>query len=99
FRMHFGIAMAHLVARRFDDACAWAEKAYRDMPNFTVAAAAIAAGNALAGRIDEGRRAMQDVRRLDPGLRLAGLAACIHFHNPEDAAVFADGLRKAGLPE
>jgi TolB-like protein len=99
FRMRAGVAMAHLIAGRFDAARTWAEKAFRDVPLFGLAAAAIAASCALAGRMDEARRAMVDVRRLDPGLRLATLGEWLPFRRPEDAALFADGLRKAGLPE
>ena len=99
FRMQTGIAVAHLVSRRFDTACTWAEKAFRDVPTFVLSAATIAASCALAGRMEEGRRAMRDVRRLDPGLRLANLDKWLHFHRPQDAAVFADGLRTAGLPD
>ena len=99
FRMQTGIAMAHLVARRFDAACAWAEKAYRDAPFFVLSAAAIAASCALAGRMDEAQRAMRNVRRLDPALRLASLDEWLPFQRPEDLATFAEGLRRAGLPE
>jgi tetratricopeptide (TPR) repeat protein len=99
FRMQAGVAMAHLMAKRFDAACVWAEKAFRAMPLFGLAAAAIAASCALSGRMEEAQRAMADVRRLDPTLRLAKLDDWLHFHRPEDAALFADGLRKAGLPE
>jgi hypothetical protein len=42
---------------------------------------------------------MLDVRRLDPSLRVSTLDAWIHFQRPEDGTLFADGLRKAGLPE
>ncbi|WP_395646376.1 winged helix-turn-helix domain-containing tetratricopeptide repeat protein [Terricaulis sp.] len=98
FRMQTGIAFAHLIARRFDKACAWAEKAHRDVPDFMLAAAAIAASCALAGRLPEAQRAMADVRRLDPALRLSTLDAWLHFRRPEDAALFADGLKLAGLP-
>lgn len=99
FRMQTGVAMAHLMARRFDAACAAAEKAFRAMPVFTLAPAAIAASCALAGRMDEARRAMRDVRRLDPELRLATIDEWLPFRRPEDSALFADGLRMAGLPE
>jgi TolB-like protein len=99
FRVQTGVAMAHLMARRFDDACTWAEKAFRDMPRFALPATAIAASCALAGRMDEARRAMADVRRLDPTLRLNGLDAWLPFERKEDLALFADGLRRAGLPE
>jgi hypothetical protein len=91
--------MAHLLARRFDTACAWAEKAYRDVPLFVLSPCAIAASCALAGRMEEARRIMQDIRKLDPALRLSRLDDWIHFKHPEDAAIFIDGLRKAGLPE
>lgn len=99
FRMQTGIAFAHLIAKRFDQACAWAEKAYREVPSFMLAAAAIAASSALAGRVDDARRAMADVRRLDPSLRLTMLDRWLHFRRSEDAALFADGLRIAGMPE
>jgi TolB-like protein len=99
FRMQSGIAMAHLIARRFDAACSWAEKASRDVPFFVLAAAAIAASCALAGRMDEAQRAMQRLRRFNPALRLASLDAWLPFRRPEDLAIFADGLRQAGLPE
>jgi TolB-like protein len=99
YRMQAGMAAAHLFAGRFDDASAWAEKAYRDLPSFLMAAAVVAASPALAGRIDEGRRAMDDLRRLDPMLRISGLKDWLSIRRPEDLAVFADGLRRAGLPE
>jgi hypothetical protein len=49
--------------------------------------------------MDDARRAMADVRKLDPTLRLATLDKWLHFHRTEDAALFAGGLRMAGLPE
>lgn len=99
FRMRVGIAMAHLMAKRFDEARIWAEKSFRDVPTFALAPAVIAASCALSGRMDEARRAVADIRRLDPGLRLSTLDAWLPFGRPEDLALFADGLRKAGLPD
>lgn len=99
FRMRVGIAMAHLMAKRFDEARAWAEKSFRDVPIFALAPAAIAASCALSGRINEARQAVDEIRRLDPGLRLSTLDKWLPFHRPEDLALFEDGLRKAGLPD
>ncbi len=99
YRMQAGMAAAHLFAGRFDDASAWAEKASRDLPSFLMVVGVIAASHALAGRIDEGRRAMDRLRALDPTLRISNLRDWLSIRRPEDVAVFADGLRRAGLPE
>jgi TolB-like protein len=99
FRMQAGMALAHLVARRFDMASAWAQKAFRELPVFLMAVSIIAASHALAGRMQEARRAMAHLRELDPALRLATLPDWLRFRREEDAGLFAQGLRKAGLPE
>ena len=99
YRMQAGMAVAHLFAGRFDTASSWAEKAFRDLPSFLMVVSIIAASHALAGRTDEGRRAMDHLRQLDPALRISNLKDWLPLHRPEDLATFADGLRKAGLPE
>ncbi len=99
FRMQAGTALAHFFAGRFDTASAWAEKAVRNLPTFLIAVSIVAASHALAGRMDEARRAMQRVRELDPSLRVSNLRDWLPIHRPEDFAAFADGLRLAGLPE
>jgi TolB-like protein len=99
FRMQAGTALAHLFAGRFDAASSWARKASRDLPSFLIPAGIIAASHALAGRTDEARRAMDHLRQLDPALRVSSLTDWLPIHRPEDLALFADGLRTAGLPE
>jgi hypothetical protein len=42
---------------------------------------------------------MKHLRELDPALRVSNLADWLPIRRPEDLATFADGLRKAGLPE
>ena len=99
FRMQTGVALAHLIARRFDVASDWVAKAFRDAPGLVLPGVVIAASHALGGRMEEARRAVQHLRKLNPALRRASLDAWLPFRRPEDAALFADGLRKAGLPE
>jgi TolB-like protein len=99
YRMQAGLAAAHLFAGRFDDASSWAEKAFRELPSFLMVVCVIAASHALAGRPDEAQRAMKHLRELDPTFRISNLAKWIPIRRPEDIATFADGLRKAGLPE
>ncbi len=99
YRMQAGMALAHLFAGRFDTASSWAEKAFRHLPSFLMVVSIIAASHALAGRPDEAQRAMNHLRRLDPTLRVSSLADWLPIHRPKDLATFADGLRRAGLPE
>ena len=71
----------------------------RDLPSFLLAVGVAAASHALAGRIEESHRAMDHLRELDPGLRISNLGEWLPIQRAEDIATFADGLRKAGLPE
>lgn len=99
YRMQAGMAMAHLFAGRVEQASAWAERSYTNLPSFLMVVALVAATRALGGRMMEARRAMDELRTLDPELRLSRLGAWLPIHRPEHLSIFADGLRKAGLPE
>jgi TolB-like protein len=99
FRMRTGTAFAHLLAGRFDAASSWAEKSFRDLPTFLFTVSIIAASHALAGRMGEAQRAMHHLRELDPTLRISNLKDWVPLGRPEDLVRFANGLRKAGLPE
>ena len=59
----------------------------------------VIASHALTGRPDEAQRAMKHLRELDPTLRVSNLADWLPIRRLDDLATFADGLRKAGLPE
>jgi TolB-like protein len=99
YRMNGGMAHAHLFARRFDEAVHWAEKAIAEVPTFLFMHVLLAASHALAGRAGEARRAMRQLRALDPALRLSHLGDWLPIRRPRDLATFTDGLRAAGLPE
>jgi TolB-like protein len=99
YRMQAGTAMAHLLAGRFDAASSWAEKSFRELPSFLVVAGIMAASHALAGRMTEARRAMGHLRQLDSTIRVSNLGDWLPFQRPQDLATFAEGLRRAGLPE
>lgn len=97
--MQAGLGLAHLFVGQYDVAWARAENALRDLPTFLLAVAVLAASHGLAGREIEARVAMEDLRRLDPTLRLSNLTKWLPIHRAENLAVFVDGLRRAGLPE
>jgi tetratricopeptide (TPR) repeat protein len=99
YRMQAGMALAHLFAGRFDAASSWSEKAFRNLPSFLMVVGIIAASHALADRTEQAQRAMHRLRQLDPTLRISNLGDWLPIHRPEDFATFAEGLRRAGLPE
>jgi TolB-like protein len=98
-RMQAGMALAHMLAGRFDVALSWAEKALRELPGFALATAIIAASQALLGRMEAAQRAAGQLHQVNPGLRPSNLIDWIPFRRPQDLELFAGGLRKAGLPE
>jgi TolB-like protein len=99
YRMQGGTAMAHLLAGRFEAAASWAERALRELPGFVMAVSVLAASHALAGRTDEARQELERLVQLAPTLRVSELEDWTPIHRPQDIAMLADGLRRAGLPE
>ncbi len=97
--MHGGMAYAHFLAGRYDIASSWAEKAMRDNPTFLQAICVSAASNALTGRLEPAQKAMTRALKCNPDLRVSNLKDLAPFRRAEDLAKFAQGLRKAGLPE
>jgi len=71
----------------------------RERPNFALAAGVAAASAALCEKRAEAEKAMARVRQIDPDLRLSNLDGWIALNLREDFDRWADGLRRAGLPE
>jgi TolB-like protein len=95
-----GMALAHLLADRYDEAVSWAAKARNEQPNWATSLRVAAIAYALSDRIVEAREAMARLREIDPTLRLSNLESVAPpLRRPEDRARFTDGLRRAGLPE
>ncbi len=99
YHMRVGTAFAHMLAGRFEEASSWAERAFREEPNYHPAAIVMAASNALAGRMEDAGYVMDRLRQIDPGLRISNLKERHPIRRPADLARFVEGLRKAGLPE
>ncbi|MCC2656880.1 MAG: CadC-family transcriptional regulator [Panacagrimonas sp.] len=98
YRMQAGMAVANLLLGRLDASSSWAEKAFRELPSFLLAAAVLAASHALAGRTTEAQGAMKSLRLLDPNLRLNNISEWLPIQLPTHLDTILDGLRKAGLP-
>ena len=94
-----GMAWAHFVAARYDEASSWAEKAVREQANYASGMRMAAASHALAGRLEEAQKVMARLRQIIPELRVSNLKNVMSFQQPEDFTRYAESLQKAGLPE
>jgi TolB-like protein len=92
-------AYAHFLAGRYDTASSYAEKSMRDNPTFLLSICSFAASSALAGRPGQAQRGLAQALECRPDLRASNLKDLVAFRRTEDLATFAEGLRKAGLPE
>jgi TolB-like protein len=100
FSMQGVTAFAHVFAGRYDEAAAWAEKAFWMRPNVLATLRVAAVSNAFAGRLEEARRAVARTLELVPDMRISNVKERIGiFRRAEDYGKYVDGLRKAGLPE
>ena len=96
---HGAMAYAHFLVGRYDMASSCAEKAMRDNPNFLLPICIFAASNALAGRLEPAQKGIAHARECNPNLRASDLGDLAPFRRAEDLALFAKGLREAGLPQ
>jgi adenylate cyclase len=93
-----GMALALIQLERDAEGITTARKAIQQRPTFAGAWRMLAAGLALAGRLEEARDALRHVLELDPTCTLETMY--LRFGHSETArARFYDGLRKAGMPE
>jgi TolB-like protein len=86
----------HFFAGRYDQASWWAEKGLRERPDWAGAARAAAASHALAGRLDQARKAMVRLRQIDPTLRVSDLRRMFPHRRPDDLARFEEGCERRG---
>ena len=98
-RAHAGIAFAHFVAGRYDEASLWAKKALQDRPHYLPAIRDLAAASALAGHQLDAQKAMAHLRAIGPDIRISEVKDWVPLRRPDDLARLEEGLRKAGLPE
>lgn len=93
-----GIAIAHYTARRFDEAARFTAENLRLRPGFQGAQRLRCASLAQAGRLDEARAFLADLRRHHrPPLTIDWVRKNVPYQTPELIELFVDGLRKAGL--
>jgi TolB-like protein len=96
---HAGIAFAHMLMGRHEEAASWARLAMRGQPKSFFTNVVSASTEGLCGRLGDARTAMERVRQLDPTLRIANLHGLEPLRRSGDLALWAEGMRQAGMPE
>jgi TolB-like protein/tetratricopeptide (TPR) repeat protein len=95
-----GTAQAHLMAGRYDEASAWAEKALQRASDHPTVLRIHAASSVLAGRLEQARRSVTRLLERDPTLRVSAVTEIMGPHRrAEYVAKYENALRMAGLPE
>ena len=96
-----GIAFAHMEAGRYEEAIEWADRTLHAQPRYIPAMRIKLVCLAYLGRSDDTNDWLKRVLAVQPGLTIAAWQASFAatVFAPEILALYADGLRKAGVPE
>jgi TolB-like protein len=98
--MRTGTAHAHFFLGRYDEAELWAAMALQDNPDFQPGLRISAASTAMARRPEETHRTVARLQQLYPALRVSNLEEVVGpYQRADDLSRYAEGLRRAGLPE
>lgn len=99
FLTQAGMALAHFVAGRDDEAAAWAAKVLRLKPDWHPALRIALAANGMLGRRDEAERVLHTYVRYDPKVSITKISGFYPFRRDIDRQRLIVGLRKAKVPE
>ena len=94
-----GMALACLVAGKFDEAAALARSALAENPRYAAALRILAASLAKLGQMDQAAELVRQVLQIEPQFTLTRLRARLTFMDEGVWNAYADGMRLAGLPE
>ena len=91
--------LAHLVERRYQQALPPFREMMARAPDFRNGRLMLAATYAHMEELDEARRQVKELLRIEPDCSLKKLSRQHYFHSAEQGLHMLEGLRKAGVPE
>ena len=98
FNCFFGIRNAHFAAGRYEESLEWCRRGMIERPELVWPLRSMAAALGLLGRIPEAREVARQLLQANPDITISKIIA-ITPHRGDYARRYAEGLRKAGLPE
>ena len=99
FTAHAGMAWAHFLVGRNEEASSWAAIAVWRQPNFLAGQRIMMACHAMSGRVEEARQACMLALQLDSTQRISRIKDFGPFRKAEDIERLAQAFRIAGMPE
>jgi TolB-like protein len=94
-----GLANAHFLAGRNEEASSWAATAIRQQPNYVAAQRIMMACHATSGHLEKARQTCALALQLDPTQRIARMKDLTLFRRAQDVERLAQAYRIAGMPE
>lgn len=98
FFRHLGLALAHYLASRYDQALIHATSVLQVRPEWWLGLTFSAASAARIDRAEDAGRMLEELARVRPGVTCKSLSI-LPFATVHDREHVLNGLRKAGLPE
>ena len=98
FLTQSAMAFAHFIAGRDDEAAQWAAMALGVKPNWLPALRMTIASNAMRGRAEEAKRALNVYLGTDPKVTISKLCGYYPFRRVADRQRLIAAMRKAGVP-
>ena len=85
---------------RHDEAVSWGLRALQHNPQFHTTLRILVAAAALAGMDETAQQTARQLLAIDPAFRISRLKSYLGpYQLPEFLAKYAEGLRRAGLPD
>ena len=96
--VYCGIASyAQFVGHNYDDAIKLAREALRQRGDFVGAHRVLTAAAAMAGQMDLAKQALRELRRAQPNISLAWIAANMPIRHDAERKHYAEAFQRAGL--
>ena len=90
-------AYSHYVGRDYEEAMRLSREGIRQRSDFVGAHRVLTAAAGMAGQLEVGRSALQELRRAQPNISLDWIASKIPIQQPAEMQHYLEGFRRSGL--
>ncbi len=96
--IYYGVAgYARFLEKKYDEAISLARQAIRQRGDLTGAYRVLTVAAGMAGDLEMASGALQELRRIQPGVSLTWIASQLPWASDEDREHYLEGFRRAGL--